>query len=66
MDFTAFAGKYRLEEEIANGGCGMLVLFLLFDALKKWFILHRDRILGRTHRGWQRSRHKTRTSSGKA
>ena len=23
MDFTAFAGKYRLEEEIANGGCGM-------------------------------------------
>ena len=22
MDYTTFAGKYRLEEEIANGGCG--------------------------------------------
>lgn len=22
MDYTCFAGKYRLEEEIANGGCG--------------------------------------------
>jgi len=22
MDLTTFAGKYRLEEEIANGGCG--------------------------------------------
>ncbi|KAF8152349.1 kinase-like protein [Crassisporium funariophilum] len=26
MDFTTFAGKYRLEEEIANGGCGTVFL----------------------------------------
>lgn len=30
MDFTAFAGKYRLEEEIANGGCGMFPSSLPF------------------------------------
>ncbi|KDR72790.1 hypothetical protein GALMADRAFT_142524 [Galerina marginata CBS 339.88] len=26
MDYTTFAGKYRLEEEIANGGCGTVFL----------------------------------------
>ncbi|KIK05064.1 hypothetical protein K443DRAFT_675361 [Laccaria amethystina LaAM-08-1] len=26
MDLTTFAGKYRLEEEIANGGCGTVFL----------------------------------------
>ena len=26
MDFT-FGGKYRLEEELAIGGCGSLVLY---------------------------------------
>ncbi|KAF8193798.1 kinase-like domain-containing protein [Pholiota molesta] len=29
MDFTTFAGKYRLEEEIANGGCGQPLLHTL-------------------------------------
>ncbi|EKM74707.1 hypothetical protein AGABI1DRAFT_116779, partial [Agaricus bisporus var. burnettii JB137-S8] len=26
VDYTTFAGKYRLEEEIANGGCGTVFL----------------------------------------
>ena len=32
MDFT-FGGKYRLEEELAIGGCGS---FVLYSEMKKW------------------------------
>lgn len=34
VDYTTFAGKYRLEEEIANGGCGQLSILPSSSTIK--------------------------------
>lgn len=68
MDFT-FGGKYRLEEEIAMGGCGSYFpsnptsLSISFQTNLRPCLPHphRHRLPRRTHHRRKRSRHKTRT-----
>ena len=51
MEYTV-GGKYRLEEEIANGGCGKYTTLTAWPISDAWFNF-RHRFLGRPHCRWQ-------------
>ena len=55
MEYTV-GGKYRLEEEIANGGCGTYTMLTAVPISDTWFNF-RHRFLGGAHRRWQGSCH---------
>ena len=65
MDFT-FGGKYRLEEELAIGGCGSFIPFFRFFFSLLICLLDRDRLLRSAQSGRERSGDQARTGSGKA
>ena len=62
MDFT-FGGKYRLEEELAIGGCGpssFIFCRVMLDSNP-----YRNRLLWSTQSCWERSGHQARASGRK-
>ncbi len=65
MDFT-FGGKYRLEEELAIGGCGSSPSLFFFCLLWKADRTYRDCFLRSAQSGRERSGDQARTGSGKA
>lgn len=61
MDFT-FGGKYRLEEELAIGGCGPSSIIIICRRVVIDSYRYRNRLLWSAQSGRERSGHQARTS----